>query len=210
MFDLDAVGGKIGLRFGAKNFTVLGDSGFELNNGVCLAANGDVALFVGDVAPGDGERSSLLRNSANCCMFVKLLTYELWPMSLCSLLTGLGGGVRTAPSGRRLVLMTSCRRSFVSRLFKSYTRVVSESSLSVRLSSCGVVVWLVLGVDDLLFTMVLLDEVSVDRLFESDSSMNTGLAVKISMESGNLSVAFESILFDICNYLFNYYCHRRP
>lgn len=119
-------------------------------------------------------------------------------MSLCSLLTGLGGGVRTAPSGRRLVLMTSCRSSFVSRLLKSYTRVVSESSLSVRLSSCGVVVRLVFGVDDVLLTMVLLDEVSVDRLFESDSSINTGLAVKMSMESGSLSVAFESILFDIC------------
>lgn len=58
--------GKIGLRFGAKNFNVLGDSGFELNK-ACLAA-------IGDVAPGDGERSSLMRNSVNCCMVMKLLT----------------------------------------------------------------------------------------------------------------------------------------
>lgn len=99
--DVDEDGdGKTGLRFGAKNFTVLGDNGFELNN-VWLDNNGDVAI--GDDT-GDGDRSSLLRNSVNCCIAMKLLTYAV---SLCSLLTGLGGGVKTAPSGRRLVFITS-------------------------------------------------------------------------------------------------------
>lgn len=177
MLDVDDDGdGKTGLRFGAKNFTVLGDNGFELNN-VCLDNSGDVAI--GDDT-GDGDRSSLLRNSVNCCIAMKLLTYD--GSLLCSLLTGLGGGVKTAPSGRRLVLITSLRKIFVSRLFKSYTRVVSESSLNVRLSFCVDGVTLVFLDDDTLLTIVL-DESSVDIDFESESSMKTGLAVKISIDS---------------------------